>query len=223
MGQACFGVKMSLCNCAWVFMVFIKLLKKVVWVWEEWPGAGRDVVWGSVPGLAPEAEQFPWNVSVLPRNVSVLPRDSSALDPMECMDTAEEQRVHSPPASLVPRIHVILAQKLQHINPLLPACLNEEESKTCECLFPGHLNKYCFAQRPQQQGLDLSLVTWKDHAVLHRMQMFLFMWCLHFYLAEINVIYVEFGLAFCMPEDFTKLFSHKFWFVFKQSCELLEN
>ncbi|KFW94376.1 Mini-chromosome maintenance complex-binding protein, partial [Phalacrocorax carbo] len=59
-------------------------------------------------------------------------RESSALDPMECMDTAEEQRVHSPPASLVPRIHVILAQKLQHINPLLPACLNEEESKTCE-------------------------------------------------------------------------------------------
>ncbi|NWH20722.1 MCMBP protein, partial [Grus americana] len=61
-------------------------------------------------------------------------RDSSALDPMDCMDTAEEQRVHSPPASLVPRIHVILAQKLQHINPLLPACLNEEESKTCEYL-----------------------------------------------------------------------------------------
>ncbi|NXX69705.1 MCMBP protein, partial [Spizella passerina] len=59
-------------------------------------------------------------------------RDSSSLDPMECMDTMEEQRVHSPPASLVPRIHVILAQKLQHINPLLPACLNEEESKTCE-------------------------------------------------------------------------------------------
>ncbi|KAM6130306.1 mini-chromosome maintenance complex-binding protein [Phoenicopterus ruber ruber] len=59
-------------------------------------------------------------------------RDASALDPMECMDTAEEQRVHSPPASLVPRIHVILAQKLQHINPLLPACLNEEESKTSD-------------------------------------------------------------------------------------------
>lgn len=60
------------------------------------------------------------------------PRDSSTLDPVESMDTTEEQRVHSPPASLVPRIHVILAQKLQHINPLLPACLNEEESKTCE-------------------------------------------------------------------------------------------
>lgn len=52
---------------------------------------------------------------------------------MECTDTAEEQRVHSPPASLVPRIHVVLAQKLQHINPLLPACLNQEQSKACEC------------------------------------------------------------------------------------------
>lgn len=53
---------------------------------------------------------------------------------MDSMDTVEEQRVHSPPASLVPRIHVILAQKLQHINPLLPACLKEEESKSCKCI-----------------------------------------------------------------------------------------
>ncbi|NXS62792.1 MCMBP protein, partial [Brachypteracias leptosomus] len=67
-------------------------------------------------------------------------RDSSALDPMECMDTVEEQRVHSPPASLVPRIHVILAQKLQHINPLLPACLNEEESKTFVSNFMSELS-----------------------------------------------------------------------------------
>lgn len=60
-------------------------------------------------------------------------REASALlDPMECTDMAEEQRVHSPPASLVPRIHVILAQKLQHINPLLPTCLNKEESRTCK-------------------------------------------------------------------------------------------
>ncbi|XP_010189025.1 PREDICTED: mini-chromosome maintenance complex-binding protein [Mesitornis unicolor] len=67
-------------------------------------------------------------------------RDSSTLDPVECMDTAEEQRVHSPPASLVPRIHVILAQKLQHINPLLPACLNEEESKTFVSNFMSELS-----------------------------------------------------------------------------------
>ncbi|KFZ59353.1 Mini-chromosome maintenance complex-binding protein, partial [Podiceps cristatus] len=67
-------------------------------------------------------------------------REATALDPMECMDTAEEQRVHSPPASLVPRIHVILAQKLQHINPLLPACLNEEESKTFVSNFMSELS-----------------------------------------------------------------------------------
>lgn len=59
---------------------------------------------------------------------------SSPVDSIDSMDTVEEQRVHSPPASLVPRIHVILAQKLQHINPLLPACLNEEESKSCKCI-----------------------------------------------------------------------------------------
>ncbi|XP_012497840.1 PREDICTED: mini-chromosome maintenance complex-binding protein [Propithecus coquereli] len=70
-----------------------------------------------------------------------LRRDASALlDPMECTDTAEEQRVHSPPASLVPRIHVILAQKLQHINPLLPACLNKEESKTFVSSFMSELS-----------------------------------------------------------------------------------
>ncbi|KAF3827970.1 hypothetical protein GH733_001205 [Mirounga leonina] len=65
---------------------------------------------------------------------------SSLLDPMECADTAEEQRVHSPPASLVPRIHVVLAQKLQHINPLLPACLNKEESKTFVSGFMSELS-----------------------------------------------------------------------------------
>ncbi|KAB0405771.1 hypothetical protein E2I00_001612, partial [Balaenoptera physalus] len=68
-------------------------------------------------------------------------RDASSLvDPMECTDTAEEQRVHSPPASLVPRIHVVLAQKLQHINPLLPACLNKEESKTFVSSFMSELS-----------------------------------------------------------------------------------
>uniref|UniRef100_A0A5F9CA12 Mini-chromosome maintenance complex-binding protein n=1 Tax=Oryctolagus cuniculus TaxID=9986 RepID=A0A5F9CA12_RABIT len=68
-------------------------------------------------------------------------RDASAqLDPMECTDAAEEQRVHSPPASLVPRIHVVLAQKLQHINPLLPTCLNKEESKAFVSSFMSELS-----------------------------------------------------------------------------------
>ncbi|XP_077206047.1 mini-chromosome maintenance complex-binding protein isoform X1 [Paroedura picta] len=65
---------------------------------------------------------------------------SSPVDSMDSMDTVEEQRVHSPPASLVPRIHVILAQKLQHINPLLPACLNEEESKSFVSSFMSELS-----------------------------------------------------------------------------------
>ncbi|XP_061491813.1 mini-chromosome maintenance complex-binding protein isoform X1 [Rhineura floridana] len=66
--------------------------------------------------------------------------NSSPAESMDCMDTVEEQRVHSPPASLVPRIHVILAQKLQHINPLLPACLNEEESKSFVSSFMSELS-----------------------------------------------------------------------------------
>ncbi|XP_071949146.1 mini-chromosome maintenance complex-binding protein-like [Antedon mediterranea] len=35
----------------------------------------------------------------------------------------EEQRVHSPPPSLVPRLHVLIANKLAHSNPLLPSNL----------------------------------------------------------------------------------------------------
>ncbi|KAG7512587.1 hypothetical protein JOB18_033777 [Solea senegalensis] len=46
---------------------------------------------------------------------------SSVLDPTESMETAEEQRVHSPPASLVPRLHMLYAKPLQHNNPLLPS------------------------------------------------------------------------------------------------------
>uniref|UniRef100_A0A4W3HJ67 Mini-chromosome maintenance complex-binding protein n=1 Tax=Callorhinchus milii TaxID=7868 RepID=A0A4W3HJ67_CALMI len=54
---------------------------------------------------------------------------SSILDPAECMDTLEEQRVHSPPPSLVPRLHAIVTHKLQHINPFLPIRLQDKQSK----------------------------------------------------------------------------------------------
>ncbi|XP_072280818.1 mini-chromosome maintenance complex-binding protein isoform X2 [Pyxicephalus adspersus] len=55
------------------------------------------------------------------------------LDPADSMDTLEEQRVHSPPTSLVPRIHAIIVQKLHHINPLIPNSVCEtDESKQCE-------------------------------------------------------------------------------------------
>lgn len=60
--------------------------------------------------------------------VHVPRRDASVsvLDPTECMETAEEQRVHSPPASLVPRLHVLHSRRLSHNNPLLPAATMEE-------------------------------------------------------------------------------------------------
>ncbi|XP_068183010.1 mini-chromosome maintenance complex-binding protein isoform X2 [Antennarius striatus] len=53
---------------------------------------------------------------------------SSSADPTELMETAEEQRVHSPPASLVPRLHMLYARTLPHNNPLLPPASPEENS-----------------------------------------------------------------------------------------------
>ncbi|XP_042357598.1 mini-chromosome maintenance complex-binding protein [Plectropomus leopardus] len=53
---------------------------------------------------------------------------SALLDPAECMETAEEQRVHSPPASLVPRLHMLYARPMPHNNPLLPSATLEDNS-----------------------------------------------------------------------------------------------
>ncbi|XP_008299244.1 mini-chromosome maintenance complex-binding protein [Stegastes partitus] len=53
---------------------------------------------------------------------------SPLLDPTESMETAEEQRVHSPPASLVPRLHMLYAKPLPHNNPLLPPATLEDNS-----------------------------------------------------------------------------------------------
>ncbi|XP_056147762.1 mini-chromosome maintenance complex-binding protein [Lampris incognitus] len=53
---------------------------------------------------------------------------SSLLDPAESMETAEEQRVHSPPASLVPRLHMLCAKPLPLNNPLLPYAALENNS-----------------------------------------------------------------------------------------------
>ncbi|XP_056408418.1 LOW QUALITY PROTEIN: mini-chromosome maintenance complex-binding protein [Hyla sarda] len=76
--------------------------------------------------------------------LSVLNEDrdpmSSLLDPADCADTLEEQRAHSPPTSLVPRIHAIVIQKLPHNNPLLPSSVCEtEESKECVSNFMSEL------------------------------------------------------------------------------------
>lgn len=68
-------------------------------------------------------------------------REASAfLDPTESMETVEEQRTHSPPASLVPRLHMLYAEPLQHNNPLLPSAVSEEKG-ACKTVSGFH----CFA------------------------------------------------------------------------------
>ncbi|XP_034538188.1 mini-chromosome maintenance complex-binding protein [Notolabrus celidotus] len=53
---------------------------------------------------------------------------SSILDPAESAETAEEQKVHSPPASLVPRLHMLYTKRLPNNNPLLPSARLEDNS-----------------------------------------------------------------------------------------------
>ena len=50
------------------------------------------------------------------------------VDPSE-MECVEENNVKSPPPSLVPRVHVVVAIKLAHCNPHLPLDINAEHSK----------------------------------------------------------------------------------------------
>uniref|UniRef100_A0A673Z2E9 Mini-chromosome maintenance complex-binding protein n=1 Tax=Salmo trutta TaxID=8032 RepID=A0A673Z2E9_SALTR len=63
--------------------------------------------------------------------VIVYPRrdpSSLLLNPSESMESPEEQRAHDPPASLVPRLHMLYARPLQHNNPLLPSAPTEDQS-----------------------------------------------------------------------------------------------
>ncbi|KAM6956090.1 mini-chromosome maintenance complex-binding protein [Aplochiton taeniatus] len=64
--------------------------------------------------------------------LSVLSEEKEAasllLDPTESMETAEELRAHCPPASLVPRLHMLHAKPLPHHNPLLPSANLKDNS-----------------------------------------------------------------------------------------------
>ncbi|XP_073540700.1 mini-chromosome maintenance complex-binding protein [Phyllobates terribilis] len=75
--------------------------------------------------------------------LSVLSEDSdlasSLLDPTVCMDTHEEQRSHSPPTSLVPRIHAVVIHKLPHTNPVIPRSMGETEESKCVSSFMSEL------------------------------------------------------------------------------------
>ncbi|XP_077992480.1 mini-chromosome maintenance complex-binding protein-like [Glandiceps talaboti] len=55
---------------------------------------------------------------------------SPFVDPSDAMEGVEERHAHSPPPSLVPRLHAIVVNKLQHCNPLLPQNLHSEEHQT---------------------------------------------------------------------------------------------
>ncbi|XP_068424229.1 mini-chromosome maintenance complex-binding protein [Clinocottus analis] len=89
-------------------------------VYEEWDGFKLN-----------EAVEVFGILSVSPALSALASEDasSSLLDPAGGdMETAEEQRVHSPPASLVPRLHMLHVKPLPHNNPLLPAATLEDNS-----------------------------------------------------------------------------------------------
>ncbi|XP_071793559.1 mini-chromosome maintenance complex-binding protein-like [Asterias amurensis] len=58
-------------------------------------------------------------------------QNGEASSDMEGVDEfMAEQTAHSPPPSLVPRLHAIISHKLQHNNPLVPVNFNTEQGKT---------------------------------------------------------------------------------------------
>ncbi|XP_041476433.1 mini-chromosome maintenance complex-binding protein-like [Lytechinus variegatus] len=56
--------------------------------------------------------------------------ESSLGDAVESMECIEEQNAHSPPPSLIPRLHVIASRKLSHINPHIPHDINSIMGKS---------------------------------------------------------------------------------------------
>uniref|UniRef100_A0A8P4KTE1 Mini-chromosome maintenance complex-binding protein n=1 Tax=Dicentrarchus labrax TaxID=13489 RepID=A0A8P4KTE1_DICLA len=58
----------------------------------------------------------------------ILSVSPALISPPVSMETAEEQRVHCPPASLVPRLHMLHARPVSHNNPLLPSATLEDNS-----------------------------------------------------------------------------------------------
>ena len=56
-------------------------------------------------------------------------RVDELLDPFSA-ESAAERSVHSPPPSLIPRIHAITARILTHSNPLLPGQLSVPVEKS---------------------------------------------------------------------------------------------
>ncbi|GAA6111138.1 mini-chromosome maintenance complex-binding protein isoform X2 [Tachysurus ichikawai] len=79
---------------------------------------------------------------------------SSFLDPTESMESVEEQRAHSPPTSLVPRLHMLYAEPLKHNNPLLPSAVSEDKG--------ANLNNAI----SEMSSVRLELLTYLTHVFL---------------------------------------------------------
>uniref|UniRef100_A0A8C4Q7A1 Mini-chromosome maintenance complex-binding protein n=1 Tax=Eptatretus burgeri TaxID=7764 RepID=A0A8C4Q7A1_EPTBU len=58
--------------------------------------------------------------------MSLLEDNSDETEARAALQVSEEDRCHHPPASLVPRLHLLFTQKLRHINPLLPRNPHED-------------------------------------------------------------------------------------------------
>ena len=58
------------------------------------------------------------------------------------MEGVEEQNAHSPPPSLVPRLHALVVNRLQHTNPLLPTNTSAPENKESKKTFISDLMHY---------------------------------------------------------------------------------
>ncbi|KAL6101481.1 mcmbp [Pungitius sinensis] len=81
---------------------------------------------------------------------------SFLLDPAASMEMAEEQRVHSPPASLVPRLHMLFANPLPHNNPLLPPAAGGKEDD----------GAYLSSTRSEMAAVRTELLAYFTHILL---------------------------------------------------------
>jgi hypothetical protein len=95
----------------------------------------------------PQAEiQFIFNIFCL----DFREESDFVINPMDEMMDMAEQNAHSPPSSLVPRLHAIVSYKLEHINPYLPRDLNNTASQQCKSTFIRTV-RLQFLCRNQQQ------------------------------------------------------------------------
>lgn len=73
-------------------------------------------------------------IGVLGKDPSLAPLSYHEDAESQSFDTAAERKAHSPPPSLVPRLHAITIRHLPHSNPYLPLDLPFPVKPDCELL-----------------------------------------------------------------------------------------